>query len=157
MIIQKTDFIEILVFLFLLLIPVVSILTKNAKASRCGRQYSALTIVINISSLSISRRFKAQLKMNKQKRSLVTIFPWQRWEGLSGWNYYFLLKFGLLWGGYLNFHALANLVFACVLIYPITSLKLRKFRSLLMFPIGIGLFYHDTWLPGIESSSGSRL
>ena len=89
--------------------------------------------------------------MNKQKRPFVTTFPWQRWEGLSGWNYYFLLKFGLLWSGYLNFHALANLVFACVLIYPITLPKLRKFRSLLMFPIGIGLFYHDTWLPGIKS------
>ncbi|MGU0057658.1 hypothetical protein ACVXG7_30640 [Enterobacter hormaechei] len=22
---------------------------------------------------------------------------WQYWRGLSGWNFYFLVKFGLLW------------------------------------------------------------
>ncbi|MCL7660514.1 cellulose biosynthesis protein BcsG, partial [Klebsiella pneumoniae] len=27
---------------------------------------------------------------------------WQYWRGLSGWNFYFLVKFGLLWAGYLN-------------------------------------------------------
>lgn len=37
---------------------------------------------------------------------------WQYWRGLSGWNFYFLVKFGLLWAGYLNFHPLLNLVFA---------------------------------------------
>lgn len=36
---------------------------------------------------------------------------WQYWRGLSGWNFYFLVKFGLLWAGYLNFHPLLNLVF----------------------------------------------
>ncbi|WP_349018829.1 hypothetical protein, partial [Enterobacter cloacae] len=24
---------------------------------------------------------------------------WQHWRGLSGWNFYFLVKFGLLWAG----------------------------------------------------------
>lgn len=33
---------------------------------------------------------------------------WQYWRGLSGWNFYFLVKFGLLWAGYLNFHPLLN-------------------------------------------------
>lgn len=37
---------------------------------------------------------------------------WQYWRGLSGWNFYFLVKFGLLWAGYLNFHPLLNPVFA---------------------------------------------
>ena len=39
---------------------------------------------------------------------------WQYWRGLSGWNFYFLVKFGLLWAGYLNFHPLLNLVFAAL-------------------------------------------
>ncbi len=39
---------------------------------------------------------------------------WQYWRGLSGWNFYFLVKFGLLWAGYLNFHPLLNLVFCRV-------------------------------------------
>ena len=44
---------------------------------------------------------------------------WQYWRGLSGWNFYFLVKFGLLWAGYLNFHPLLNLVFAAFLLMPI--------------------------------------
>ncbi|KAE9820616.1 cellulose biosynthesis protein BcsG, partial [Escherichia coli] len=40
---------------------------------------------------------------------------WQYWRGLSGWNFYFLVKFGLLWAGYLNFHPLLNLVFMAFL------------------------------------------
>lgn len=43
---------------------------------------------------------------------------WQYWRGLSGWNFYFLVKFGLLWAGYLNFHPLLNLVFAAFLLMP---------------------------------------
>ncbi len=36
---------------------------------------------------------------------------WQYWRGLGGWNFYFLVKFALLWAGYLNFHPMLNLVF----------------------------------------------
>ncbi|MBL0501592.1 cellulose biosynthesis protein BcsG [Aeromonas caviae] len=41
------------------------------------------------------------------------------WHGLGGWNVYFLAKFALLWGGYLNFYPLINLVFAAFLIFPL--------------------------------------
>jgi hypothetical protein len=44
---------------------------------------------------------------------------WQHWRGLSGWNFYFLVKFGLLWAGYLNFHPLLNLVFMAFLLMPL--------------------------------------
>ncbi|EOC0208505.1 cellulose biosynthesis protein BcsG [Cronobacter dublinensis] len=84
---------------------------------------------------------------------------WQNWRGLSGWNYYFLLKFGLLWTGYLNFHPLANLVFMAFLLFPIPNLRLHRLRHWVTIPIGIGLFWHDTWLPGPQSimSQGSQV
>ncbi|HEJ7115778.1 TPA: cellulose biosynthesis protein BcsG [Serratia marcescens] len=84
---------------------------------------------------------------------------WRYWRGLGGWNLYFLAKFALLWFGYLNFHALPNLVFMAFLLMPIPSQRLHRWRHYLAIPIGIALFYHDTWLPGINSilSQGSQL
>lgn len=84
---------------------------------------------------------------------------WQYWRGLSGWNFYFLVKFGLLWAGYLNFHPLANLVFMAFLLMPIPSLRLHRLRHWVAIPIGFALFWHDTWLPGPESimSQGSQV
>lgn len=84
---------------------------------------------------------------------------WHYWRGLGGWNLYFLAKFALLWFGYLNFHALPNLVFMAFLLMPIPSQRLHRWRHYLAIPIGIALFYHDTWLPGINSilSQGSQL
>ncbi|WP_297122589.1 cellulose biosynthesis protein BcsG [uncultured Enterobacter sp.] len=84
---------------------------------------------------------------------------WQYWRGLSGWNFYFLVKFGLLWAGYLNFHPLANLVFMAFLLMPIPSLRLHRIRHWVAIPIGFALFWHDTWLPGPESimSQGSQV
>lgn len=34
-------------------------------------------------------------------------------------NFYFLVKFALLWAGYLNFHPMLNLVFLAFLLVPI--------------------------------------
>ncbi|CAI2119177.1 cellulose biosynthesis protein BcsG [Serratia ficaria] len=84
---------------------------------------------------------------------------WRYWRGLGGWNYYFLAKFALLWFGYLNFHALPNLVFMAFLVMPIPAMRLHRWRHYVAIPIGIALFYHDTWLPGINSilSQGSQL
>ncbi|MFM5820639.1 cellulose biosynthesis protein BcsG [Aeromonas sanarellii] len=77
--------------------------------------------------------------------------PWLDWHGLGGWNIYFLAKFALLWGGYLNFHPLINLVFAAFLIFPLPRAGWRRVRHWLALPMGVGIFYHDTWLPGMES------
>lgn len=84
---------------------------------------------------------------------------WQQWRGLAGWNFYFLLKFGLLWAGYLNFHPLANLVFMAFLLVPLPNAWLRKIRFWVALPVGLALFWHDTWLPGPDSimSQGSQL
>ncbi|WON77076.1 cellulose biosynthesis protein BcsG [Serratia sp. UGAL515B_01] len=76
---------------------------------------------------------------------------WHYWRGLGGWNFYFLIKFGLLWFGYLNFHALYNLVFMAFLLMPIPPARWHRWRHIIAIPIGIALFYHDTWLPGINS------
>lgn len=78
------------------------------------------------------------------------------WRGLGGWNYYFLLKFGLLWYGYLNFHPFANLVFLAFLLLPLANIKLHKVRQWLALPIGLVLLYHDTWLPGLNSIMSQR-
>ena len=83
---------------------------------------------------------------------------WQHWRGLSAWNFYFLVKFGLLWAGYLNFHPLLNLVFMAFLLMPMPGPGLHRLRHWIAIPIGFGLFWHDTWLPGIDSimSQGSQ-
>lgn len=82
-----------------------------------------------------------------------------KWRDINGWNYYFLLKFALLWGGYLNFHPFINLVFLAFLLFPLPSTFLHRCRNWIAIPIGIALFYHDTWLPGLSSimSQGTNL
>lgn len=76
------------------------------------------------------------------------------WTGLGFWNFYFVCKLVLLSGGYLNFHPLINLVFAAFLLFPLSSKFLKKARLFIALPIGIGLFYHDTWLPAPDSIMG---
>ena len=88
------------------------------------------------------------------RRVSLSSSPWLAWQGLSGWNLYFLGKFALLWAGYLNFHPLINLVFAAFLIFPLPWAGARRARHWLALPIGAGILYHDTWLPGIESILG---
>ncbi|MEX3020426.1 cellulose biosynthesis protein BcsG [Kluyvera sp. STS39-E] len=84
---------------------------------------------------------------------------WHYWRGLSGWNLYFLVKFGLLWAGYLNFHPLLNLVFMAFLLFPLPNSRLHRWRQWIALPLGFALFWHDTWLPGPESimSQGSQI
>ncbi|CEG58687.1 cellulose biosynthesis protein BcsG [Legionella fallonii] len=89
--------------------------------------------------------------INTEQLSQETSSAWRNWRGLGAWNYYFILKFALLWYGYLNFHPFLNLIFLAVLLFPLPSLFLHRCRNWLALPIGLGLFYHDTWLPNIYS------
>ncbi|HDS1151240.1 TPA: cellulose biosynthesis protein BcsG [Pluralibacter gergoviae] len=84
---------------------------------------------------------------------------WHYWRGLSGWNFYFMVKFALLWTGYLNFHPLLNLIFLAFLLFPLPGPRLHAWRNLIAIIPGIALFWHDTWLPGPQSifSEGSQL
>ncbi len=97
--------------------------------------------------------------MSKTKSTATPLPLWQYWRGLSGWNFYFLVKFALLWAGYLNFHPMLNLVFLAFLLVPIPSEKLHRIRHWIAIPLGFALFWHDTWLPGPESimSQGSQI
>lgn len=70
-----------------------------------------------------------------------------RWPGLGGWNLYFLAKFLLVALGMLDFQALPNLLFAAFLLVPLPGKWLRIARQLVAVPLGIALFYQDTWLP----------
>ena len=94
-----------------------------------------------------------------KKTPPATAAFWRSWRGLGGWNFYFLIKFALLWFGYLNFHALTNLVFLAWLLFPLPSMRLHRLRHWISLPIGFALFWHDTWLPGLESilSQGSQV
>ncbi|SUC18804.1 cellulose synthase operon protein YhjU [Proteus vulgaris] len=73
------------------------------------------------------------------------------WHGLGAWNFYFLLKFVLLWYGYLNFDAFSNLLFLAFLLFPLPKNIWHKMRNWIAIPIGIILFYHDTWLPSFST------
>lgn len=98
--------------------------------------------------------------MTKNNRAAVSsTCAWTHWRGLGGWNFYFLLKFGLLWYGYLNFHALSNLVFLAWLLFPLPSVRLHRLRSWISLIPGFALFWHDTWLPGLSSilSQGNQV
>nr|VUD32180.1 inner membrane protein [Raoultella sp. NCTC 9187] len=52
-----------------------------------------------------------------------------------------------------------NLVFLAFLLVPLPKYKLHRLRHWVAIPVGIALFWHDTWLPGPESifSQGSQL
>lgn len=69
------------------------------------------------------------------------------WTGLGHWNLYFILKLALYWAGYIKFDLLYNLAFAAALIVPVRWCALNIVRHLIAIPIGIALFYHDSWLP----------
>ncbi|WP_210768861.1 cellulose biosynthesis protein BcsG [Zestomonas carbonaria] len=63
------------------------------------------------------------------------------------WNFYFITKFVLLWYGQLDFHALENLAFAAFLLMPLPPLWLHRLRHVVAIPLGIALYYYDSWLP----------
>ncbi|MBA6114502.1 cellulose biosynthesis protein BcsG [Pseudomonas sp. NC26] len=69
------------------------------------------------------------------------------WRGLGAWNLYFLAKFLLVAIGTLDFQALPNLLFAAFLLVPLPLRWVRIVRQVVAVPLGVALFYHDTWLP----------
>jgi cellulose synthase operon protein YhjU len=73
--------------------------------------------------------------------------PAWSWPGLGLWNLYFLIKLLLFWGGYLNLQILPNLVFAAALLVPLRNRHASLLRWLIAVPLGVALFYQDSWLP----------
>ncbi|WP_454835445.1 cellulose biosynthesis protein BcsG [Pseudomonas lini] len=72
------------------------------------------------------------------------------WPGLGHWNLYFIFKFALQWGGYLNIQVLPNLLFAAFLLIPLNTRSSVIVRRLLAVPAAMALFYRDTWLPSLS-------
>jgi cellulose synthase operon protein YhjU len=68
------------------------------------------------------------------------------------WDLYFIAKLYLYFSHHMGFHAGLNLAFALFLIlpFPVRYARFSKFKPLLSIPLGISLFYYDTWLPPIS-------
>lgn len=82
--------------------------------------------------------------------NIATKRPFLVWRGLGAWNFYFIAKFGLYWGGYINFHLLYNSLFAAALLVPLGPLWLHRLRAIVAIPAGVALLYYDSWLPPIR-------
>lgn len=67
--------------------------------------------------------------------------------GLGPWNLYFLFKFLLYWKEYIDLNALQNLGFAAFLLIPLKPRLLKILRQLIAIPLGITIFYTDSFLP----------
>nr|WP_206677557.1 cellulose biosynthesis protein BcsG [Stenotrophomonas sp. SAM-B] len=72
------------------------------------------------------------------------------WADLRGWNLYFLSKVVLAWMGALNLKVLPNLLFLVALLVPLRWRWARIARSVLALPIGVALYYQDTWWPPFQ-------
>ena len=69
---------------------------------------------------------------------------------MGPWNFYFIAKLFLYFGHYIDFHVVANLVFATLLVAPLKLSWLRQTRLVLAVPAGVALLYHDTWFPSFS-------
>lgn len=87
------------------------------------------------------------MKNNSAIKSSVMTAPLLLWRGLGLWNLYFLAKIGLYWGGFINYHAFYNIVFAAGLLLPLRPLWLHRIRHVAAIPVGVALLYYDSWLP----------
>jgi cellulose synthase operon protein YhjU len=72
------------------------------------------------------------------------------WADLRGWNLYFLSKVVLAWMGALNLKILPNLLFLAALLVPLRWRWARIARGVLALPVGIALYYQDTWWPPFQ-------
>jgi cellulose synthase operon protein YhjU len=86
---------------------------------------------------------------SEQKSAPIMVFT-----DLGIWNLYFLLKLYLFYTGSINFHFLENFAFLLFLVAPFRTKFLYKLRQLVVIPVGIALFYYDTWLPSFDKMAG---
>lgn len=72
------------------------------------------------------------------------------WADLRGWNLYFLSKVVLAWMGALDLKILPNLLFLGALLVPLRWRWARIARTVVAVPVGVALYYHDTWWPPFQ-------
>ena len=68
---------------------------------------------------------------------------------LGIWGYYFACKWVLFAMGLIAFHALANLLFAGLVVLPVANKRWRKVKAVTAVVLALGLLYYDSWLPGV--------
>ena len=73
--------------------------------------------------------------------------PYYAWSDLGGWNLYFLSKLALAWMGALDLHLLPNLLLLAALLVPLRHRWMALARRVVAVPVGVALYYHDTWWP----------
>ncbi len=78
------------------------------------------------------------------ERSRLPIYAWSE---LGVWNLYFLSKLILAWMGALDLKILPNLLFLGFLLLPLRWRWAKVARTLIAIPLGIALYYQDTWWP----------
>ena len=66
------------------------------------------------------------------------------------WSAYFFVKLALFAGGYIDFHAWLNLALAGFTALPPQNKRQRFAKNLVAVPLGVVLFYYDSWLPPIS-------
>lgn len=69
---------------------------------------------------------------------------------LGNWNFYFLVKFALLWQGLIGFHSFENLLLAVFILLPVRQPVLSYGKQILTVLAASLLFYYDSWLPSID-------
>ena len=69
------------------------------------------------------------------------------WADLGGWNLYFMSKLILAWMGALNLRVLPNLLLLVALLVPLRWRYARIARTVMAIPVGVALYYQDTWWP----------
>ena len=72
------------------------------------------------------------------------------WADLRGWNLYFLSKVVLSWMGALDLKILPNLLFLGALLVPLRWRWARIARTVVAVPVGVALYYQDTWWPPFQ-------
>lgn len=76
--------------------------------------------------------------------------PPYAWADLGGWNLYFLSKIVLAWMGALDVKLLPNLLLLALLLLPLRRRWMVLARRVVALPLGIALYYQDTWWPPFD-------
>ncbi len=66
------------------------------------------------------------------------------------WDFYFIAKLLFYFGHFTGFHVFENLAFAICLLIPLQHPRLKLARQALAIPVGVALFYYDSWLPPVS-------
>ena len=73
------------------------------------------------------------------------------WQGAGIWNLYFLAKFALVWGGYIEWKPIENAALFGLILLPLRSKLARSLRAAAVAVAAFCLIWSESWLPGPEA------